>query len=98
MGTSQDHYLDDVIALLQERNHQLAAKIKALREALAPFASISLLRDAYPDDERDCIEGPDLAITPNDVRRARTAIVGLAIETTKRRRDQTEAFDGGRLG
>lgn len=46
----------------------------AMREALKPFANISLIRDADPGALNDMIDGPDLAITPKDVRRARAAL------------------------
>ncbi len=51
------------------------AKTRAeiLREALTPFARIALARDANPNAP-DCIDAPDLAITPDDVRRARKAL------------------------
>jgi hypothetical protein len=44
-----------------------------MRHALQPFARISLRRDTDPTGP-DMIEAPDLAITPNDVRRARRAL------------------------
>lgn len=50
-----------------------AAPVDAVRAALEPFANISLARDTDPSAP-DMIEGPDLAITPNDVRRARAAL------------------------
>jgi hypothetical protein len=42
--------------------------------ALKPFANIHLARDSDPS-QVDRIEAPDLAITPKDVRRARTALI-----------------------
>ena len=48
--------------------------IAALREALAPFAAIALVRDHDLTGE-DMIDGPDLAITPGHVRAARRALV-----------------------
>jgi hypothetical protein len=47
--------------------------VTQLRAALEPFAAISLHRDAFPDGP-DMIEGPDLAITPDQVRAARKAL------------------------
>jgi hypothetical protein len=44
-----------------------------LADALKPFARISLRHDTDPSGP-DMIEAPDLAITPNDVRRARKAL------------------------
>lgn len=51
-----------------------AGSAVAMREALKPFANISLIRDADPGALNDMIDGPDLAITPKDVRRARAAL------------------------
>jgi hypothetical protein len=53
---------------------QAAGLITAMWQALQPFARISLRHDTDPTGP-DMIEAPDLAITPNDVRRARRALV-----------------------
>lgn len=44
--------------------------------ALAPFAAIPLARDS-DDMAPDMIDAPDLAITAEDVRRARAALAGV---------------------
>jgi hypothetical protein len=49
------------------------ATLAGLREALAPFAAIGLIRDNDPSGP-DMIDAPDLAVTADDVRRARTAL------------------------
>lgn len=60
---------------------RLENRIKKLEAALRPFASISLERDENPN-ALDMISGPDLAVTPGDVRRARN-ILGMVKETRK---------------
>ena len=51
----------------------LLAELTILRNALEPFSNIGLAQDG---DKRavDMIEGPDLAITPAQVRAARRAL------------------------
>ncbi len=56
--------------------HSSSIRSEALEEALKPFAEIALYRDVRPDGP-DMIDGPDLAITPTDVRRARDALTKL---------------------
>lgn len=52
-------------------------KVAALVEALRPFANIALEQDG--DKRRDdMISGPDLSITPKQVRAARSALDALA--------------------
>jgi len=55
------------------------ARCTALEDALAPFAAISLARDSDPSAP-DMIDAPDMAITPNDVRRARAALARTAAQ------------------
>jgi hypothetical protein len=52
----------------------LLAKNADLIKALEPFARISLIRDSDPGALNDMIDGPDLAITPKQIRAARAAI------------------------
>lgn len=52
----------------------LREEIKVLRAALEPFANISLLQDEPGRGTEDCIDAPDLSITPNHVRAARAAL------------------------
>lgn len=58
--------------LAEARIAQQGRIIAALRKAIAPFADIALARDA-DEAAPDMIEGPDLAITPEQVRAARLA-------------------------
>lgn len=58
---------------LQTELARLLAKIAGMEEALRPFAEISLHRDESPQGP-DMIEGPDLYITPTQVRAARSAL------------------------
>jgi hypothetical protein len=58
--------------LAEERIAKQARLLLALRRAIAPFADISLARDT-DETAPDRIEGPDLAITPDQVRAARLA-------------------------
>lgn len=50
-----------------------AKAITALRLALEPFANIALEQDSNKRAQ-DMISGPDLSITPADVRKARAAL------------------------
>lgn len=50
-------------------------ELSALRTALKPFADIALIRDTDPNGI-DGIDGPDLAITPAQVRAARMEGLG----------------------
>lgn len=52
----------------------LLSEIERMQAALKPFADIALMRDTYPDAEHDCIDGPDLSVTPKMVRGARAAL------------------------
>lgn len=54
----------------------MKASIDQIRVTLEPFATISLARDTDPTGP-DMIEGPDLAITPADVRAARQLMDAL---------------------
>jgi hypothetical protein len=58
--------------LAEERIAKQGRMLLALRKAIAPFADIGLARDA-DENAPDRIEGPDLAITPDQVRAARLA-------------------------
>lgn len=49
------------------------ARERKLKAALKPFANIALERD-HDRKAGDMISGPDLSITPADVRRARAAM------------------------
>ena len=51
----------------------LIAEVRKLRRALKPFAEIALARD-WTEAGPDMIEGPDLRITPRQVRAARSAL------------------------
>jgi hypothetical protein len=57
------------ITMLRESEFALSEALGALE----PFAAISLARDELSDNV-DCVDGPDLAITAKDVRRARAII------------------------
>ena len=48
-------------------------RIAALEKALEPFAAIALYRDFRPDGI-DMIDAPDLAITPDQIRKARSLL------------------------
>lgn len=52
---------------------EAATAIAFLRRVLEPFANIALERDANKKAE-DMISGPDLSITPDQVRAARRAL------------------------
>lgn len=56
-----------------ERLTRLTMVNGELRDALKPFAAISLVRDREPDGP-DMIDAPDLAISAEMVRRAREAL------------------------
>lgn len=84
-------------ARLETADFDLRTIVK-LERALAPFARISLTHDTDPSGP-DMIEGPDLAITPNEVRKARAAL-SVVHETAKGRDWQpieTAPRDGTRL-
>lgn len=52
---------------------RIRAEIEGLRAALKPFANIGLTQDGNKRAP-DMIDGPDLSITPADVRAARCAL------------------------
>jgi hypothetical protein len=60
--------------ILDPLQDEAAQYIIELREALRPFAMIALERDTYGEDGRDMIDGPDLCITPSNVRAARKVL------------------------
>ena len=49
------------------------SRVKRLSDALTPFANIALARD-QDDAAPDMIDGPDFAITPEQIRLARKAL------------------------
>jgi hypothetical protein len=60
----------------------MKALINQIRVTIEPFANISLARDTDPSAP-DMIEGPDLAITPDDVRCIRRLMDVLNPESFK---------------
>jgi hypothetical protein len=72
--------LEDVARIKVQRDNALLDMEKFMNQAenlaktLEPFAKIALVRDAAPGAYNDMIDAPDLAITPKDVRRARSAL------------------------
>lgn len=69
------HAPTDIDGLLSEVL-RLRCSNTALRTALIPFANINLVRDSdYGTASPDMIDTPDLAITPNQVRAARDALL-----------------------
>jgi hypothetical protein len=72
--SSEDHteHFDADKLDAAKRIRTMDRRIRRLKAALKPFASISLLRDKDPSGP-DRIEAPDLAITPAEIRRARKA-------------------------
>ena len=63
---------DDYVKLAEERIAKQGRMLAMMRKAIAPFADISLARDT-DESAPDMIEGPDLSITPDQVRAARLA-------------------------
>lgn len=60
-----DH--EEYVKLAEERIAKQGRMLAMMRAALVPFADISLARDA-DTAAPDMIEGPDLSITPANVR------------------------------
>lgn len=62
-----------VLVLRASGAGQIKAENNNLRAALKPFSEIALARD-WDKQAEDMIEGPDLTITPDQVRKARAAL------------------------
>lgn len=78
--TAQHRMTSELIAAVENwtivERDQALADLAAARETLKPFAAIHLIRDTEPERAEDMIDGPDLSITPRDVRQARRALRG----------------------